>query len=149
MQPNQIVMGKMQGQYGDMNKVATSNLKRAVEALRSSNLKHWLSMAVVLMASPALAALGGDIYASCAGVPGTQAYALCAAYLNGFVGGVLVDQISNEQATPICLPDNMTTDQVREVIIKYAKTNPAALGVISNSFVGAALMSAFPCKKSN
>jgi hypothetical protein len=106
-------------------------------------------MAVILMASPAWAASGGDIYTSCASAPGTQAYALCASYINGFVGGVLVDQISNEQATPICLPDKITTDQVREVIIKYAKTNPAALGVISNSFVGAALMGAFPCKKSN
>lgn len=113
-------------------------------------MKTLLFVGIVLMASPpAWAASGGDIYASCASAPGTQGYALCAAYLNGFVGGIFIDQISNEQRASICIPDSMTTDQIREVIIKYAKTYPAAFGVPSSSFVGAAVTKAFPCKKSN
>lgn len=111
-------------------------------------MKKFVFIGLVLIASsPAWAVSGGDIYTSCASAPGTQAYALCAAYLNGFIGGVLVDQISNEQGAPICLPDGMTTDQVREVVIRYGRTNPASLGVISSSFVGAAITKAFPCKK--
>ena len=123
---------------------------RGGKPAQEQNMRKVFFVVAILMVSPAWgASSGGDIFASCASAPGTEGYAKCNSYINGFVGGILVDQISNEQGTPICIPDNTTTDQVREVIMRYAKTNPEALRVISNSFVGAALLAAYSCKKSN
>ena len=107
-------------------------------------------IAMLLVASPAWSGgTGADIYAACISAPGTSDYGICTAYLNGFVTGMLTDQIAREAGSPVCLPDNTSTQQVREVVVKYLATHPDAATFESSAVVGFAVRQAFPCKKSN
>lgn len=70
----------------------------------------------------------------------------CNAYINGFMDGVMLDQIHREQGTPICIPGGTTTDQLRKIIISFILTHEKLLSFPGNSVVGEALFEVFPCK---
>jgi hypothetical protein len=107
-------------------------------------------IAMLLVASPAWSGgTGADIYAACISAPGTSDYGNCAAYLNGFVNGVLTDQIASEAGLPVCLPDNTSTQQVRDVVVNYIAAHPGAKTFEFSAVVGFEGRQAFPCKKSN
>lgn len=113
-------------------------------------MRKALVAALMLMASPAWAGgTGADFYAACKSAPGTLEYGICTAYLNGFVNGVLTDQIARESGSPICLPDNTTTQQVRDVVVNYIGAHAEAAAFEFNAVVGIAVRRAFPCQKSN
>jgi hypothetical protein len=59
----------------------------------------------------------------------------------------MMDQIGREQGTPICLPDRITTDEVRNGIVAYIRAHPNFLTRDGNQVVGVALMTVFPCKQ--
>ena len=107
-------------------------------------------MALILTSTAVLAdSRGGDLNASCTSTPGTKGDLICRAYLNGYLDGVTMDQITREQRAPICIPDHTSTDQMREAVMNFAKAHPDTLYFGSPEFVAAALMQAFPCKNSN
>jgi hypothetical protein len=56
---------------------------------------------------------GGDLSAACFSEDGTLGDKICNAYVNGFVNGILNDQVAREQGKPICI-DDTSTSQVRE-----------------------------------
>jgi hypothetical protein len=105
---------------------------------------------LLLISSPAWGGgSGGDLYAACTSASGTRGDVICSSYINGFANGVLMDQIAREKGTPICIPDGVTTIQVREAVKNYLAKHPVVLGIDSGSLVGVALMEAYPCPKSN
>ena len=114
-------------------------------------MRKALIATLMLIASPAWSdgGPGADFYAACTSALGTSDNGICTAYLNGFVTGVLTDQIATEAGSPICLPDNTRTQQVRDVVVNYLATHPGAAAVEPNAIVGFAVRQAFPCHKSN
>ena len=111
-------------------------------------MRKMLLGTMLLMNSPAWAASAGDLLAACNGAPGTEATRLCAAYINGFVNGVLGDQVAREQGTPICIPDHTTTLQVRDVVKEFLGKLPlAVLEVDEGGIVAGVLAKAYPCPK--
>jgi len=113
-------------------------------------MKKALLAGSLLVTSPVWgAASGGDLYASCNSAPGTAGDQNCSSYINGFVNGVLLDQIGREQGYPICIPNGTNTAQVRDVVKKFLEAHPAVLNVESGPLVARAITDAFPCPKSN
>jgi Rap1a immunity proteins len=73
----------------------------------------------------------------------------CDIYINGLAAGVLVDQVTREQGTPICFPPRIKAEQIRKVVEKFVQAHPDMLQVNGITIVGVALSDAFPCSKSN
>ena len=111
-------------------------------------MKNAFLISLVLNTAPALAAgTSADLFAACNAPPGSQADALCSAYLNGYVWGVLGDEIEREEGTPICMPDNINTVQVRDVIRRFFSAHPEALSIQTGGAVAGILSNTYPCKK--
>jgi hypothetical protein len=49
----------------------------------------------------------------------------CAAYINGFMNGIFVDQIAREEGHPICV-GNTNTTAVRDALVDFLKASTAA-----------------------
>jgi hypothetical protein len=90
-----------------------------------------------------------EILRSCGMPPGSNDYANCSSYINGVITGVLMDQIAKEQGTPICFPDRVTTEQVRQNVSAFLKAHPNIWTADGNTAMGVALMAIYPCKNSN
>jgi hypothetical protein len=104
----------------------------------------------LLVASPAWGAgKAGSLYAACISAPGTKEDAMCAAYINGFANGVLSDQVAKERGTPICMPENMSTGQIRALFVAFLRTHPKALEIDTGGLIGELIAEAYPCQKSN
>jgi hypothetical protein len=107
----------------------------------------------LLMIAPLHAAQpkGSAILKSCeSSAPNSREREVCDAYVNGIITGVLVTQMPKERGgTPICLPDNVLTDRVRQKIIEFIHANPLTLTVDANVASGLAIRSAFACGRSN
>lgn len=88
-----------------------------------------------------------DLLNACSSPEGSRNFDYCNAFINGFVNGILIDQIAARGNDPICLPDYTNTDELRGVIKAYAGTHPEALNALSAPFAARALMQAYPCKK--
>jgi hypothetical protein len=73
----------------------------------------------------------------------------CDIYINGVAAGVLVDQVTREQGTPICFPPSIRAEQIRKAVEKFVQAHPDLLHVNGITIVGVALSEAFPCSKSN
>jgi hypothetical protein len=63
--------------------------------------------------------------------------------------GVLVDQVTREQGTPICFPPSIRAEQIRKAVEKFVQAHPDLLHVNGITIVGVVLSEAFPCSKSN
>jgi hypothetical protein len=95
------------------------------------------------------AATGTDIKEMCSSPPGSENDTLCRIFINGFVHGVIQDQLATENGTPICIPEHTTGDQVRAVLLEYIRQAPKVGPFPADSVLGMALMLGFPCKKEN
>ena len=111
-------------------------------------MKRYALLITLLLAGPAYAdSRGGDLAAACNSSSGTTGDVLCDAYINGFVNGVLLDQIGSQQGTPICIPDGLATADIRRTLQQFAKAHPETLYTTSGPFMAAALMTTYPCKR--
>jgi hypothetical protein len=66
---------------------------------------------------------------------------ICLAYVNGFAGLHSLPEIQNL----FCPPTGVTIGQMKEVVTKYLRDNPAKLHLNMNRLVLNALREAFPC----
>jgi hypothetical protein len=94
------------------------------------------------------ASSAGDLLAACTSAPQTRGDVLCNAYINGFMNGVLVDQVAREGGQPICV-DHTNTGAVREALTTFLKSHPIVLTVDAGSVVGFVFQTLYPCPKSN
>jgi hypothetical protein len=108
-----------------------------------------LVASLAFTSSPVWAASSaGDLLAACRSAPETRGDEICNAYINGFVNGVLVDQVAREGSQPICI-DNTNTGAVRKALTEFLNANPTILRLDSGSVVGAAYQRLYPCPKPN
>ena len=98
-------------------------------------------------AAAAQTSKAGDLADACNGRGGPGGVDICNAFINGFVNGVLVDQIATKGHDPICLPDQTNTDELRGIVKEFAAGHPQALTALAAPFLARALMQAYPCKK--
>ena len=104
----------------------------------------------LLTASPSWGASTGDLMRACESASGTSGALLCSSYMNGLGAGILADQIAREDGTAICLPNGISTDEIRNTIKTYVDGKSIAiLNLPAGSVVAAAMQSAYPCPKSN
>ena len=109
-----------------------------------------LGVAILLVTSPTWAAgKAAGLYAACTSEPGTKEDAICAAYFNGYANGVLGDQIAKDDGSPICIPDNTSTDHFRALFVTFVRTHPEALGIDTGGLIAQLMTGAYPCRKSN
>ena len=106
------------------------------------------ALAIMVPSAAAFAASAGDLLSACISDPGTRGDITCNSYINGFVNGILIDQVAREGGKPICV-DKTNTDAVRAAITAFFKNNPNILHFDGGSAMGAAFQRLYPCPKSN
>ena len=83
---------------------------------------------------------GNKLYKDCA-----ENYRHCVGYVQGVVDGASAIMAELSMKTPICFPNNVTSGQVTDIVIKYLKENPSARHYVAASNVMVAITNAFPC----
>jgi len=83
---------------------------------------------------------GNDLLTQCTNDP-----TYCMGYVLGVYRGFSVGQ-SLADKSYVCLPENVTVDQARRVVVAYLNTHPKELNKASELLVTFAMMDAFPCK---
>jgi hypothetical protein len=114
-----------------------------------------LLLATVLAASAIMTAEAEDfngmaLYQYCEHHDPDHVYesALCGFYVRGFLEGMLLG--AGIGAKVFCPPEaGISAPQARLIIEKYMRENPKALNAQVGAVAGAALITAFPCKKPN
>lgn len=80
---------------------------------------------------------------------GSSQYSYCLGYVSGYAVGVntqaQIARLSPKEKI-FCWPDRATFGQATEIFNQYLKKNPSQRHENANLLLGAALMSAFPCK---
>lgn len=72
----------------------------------------------------------------------------CSVYIMGVFDMFAAIQPKLEgRIQPICIPDNISVDQVRKIFVKYANDNPDMLHLSSALMVMASLDKAFNCRR--
>lgn len=106
------------------------------------------SILFLLMTIPATAGTAGDLLAACNSPNGSSGERICSAYVNGLGEGILADQIAREDGTAICLPDHITTPQLRDAIMAFVDSKDVRiLQMPSGGVVTAAMQATYPCRK--
>ena len=73
----------------------------------------------------------------------------CEGYVYAVTDAYMIGGINPSPKSPyfykVCLPGNITREQVVRIVLKYLEDNPKALSSLSIAVVGAALASTYPC----
>lgn len=82
--------------------------------------------------------------------PSSSENAVCLWYVRGLIEGMLFGSLSSKVSAGYCPPsDGVSVEQGRLILDKFMRDNPAMLHQKAGVIAGAALLAAFPCKKSN
>jgi hypothetical protein len=81
-----------------------------------------------------------QLYDECIVGPGTVDDAACYSYVIGVADALL-------HTNTICVPDGVTIERAKDVVIKYLRDNPDKRQYTAASNVTVALTYAFPCKR--
>lgn len=104
------------------------------------------ALALLAAASvPSHAALmsGQDLIAACSG--DAQGKAVCDGYLMAVTDAVLQREARGHQGGRICVPTNITTDQVRQAVLGLSNRPRAMNAPAGVALVAAALKMTWPC----
>lgn len=111
-------------------------------------MKHVLAIALVAVCSVAQAeggVTGIQLKADCAGDPPGGLY--CMGLAQGIRWGVTLQSLFDGQVGLFCTPEEVTTEQLRDVVSKYLNDHPEELHFRAEPLVVSALAKAFPCSK--
>jgi hypothetical protein len=91
---------------------------------------------------------GNDYVATCSGDPNVYSITACYAYVHGTLGGFVTGAIWQLPTGygivhSLCVPDGVTNEQVRKVILSYADKHPEFLHVDAANFIAAAIKDAW------
>ena len=107
---------------------------------------------VILSPSRVIASpTGNKLYEQCKSPAGSPTYwyddASCLAYIQGFIEGAISFQElwANDQPKAICLPENVTAGQMRDVVVKYLEIHPERRHLPAMMSIMTAAVQAFPC----
>jgi Rap1a immunity proteins len=92
---------------------------------------------------------GARLVKDCVAKTNTQGRLDCMIYMNGVVDGILIDQISQQQKNPICLPEGGRSSDVADAVTGFLYTHPQTWQTDAKVSVGVTLQLLYPCKKSN
>jgi Rap1a immunity proteins len=105
-----------------------------------------------LVASPAYAGMtGSTLYAAC-NTRTEHGETTCSLWMSGFGSGMYSAQrLAHRNHLPAvtCFPDEISGTEVRAVVEKFMRDNPALLHFDADVLATTALGDAFPCPKSN
>jgi hypothetical protein len=87
---------------------------------------------------------GNRLWSLCSQPPNSVAKAECAGYVLGVVDAIKEDDAVN--GFTACLPTEVTTVQVVDVVTDYLRQNPAERHYLAAGLVARALARAFPCR---
>jgi hypothetical protein len=102
------------------------------------------ALALALVATPALAnpAQNGNDWASdCA-----KHDPFCLGYARGFADGVSLWNILSPETAKICIPNEVLTDALTEVALRYIKVHPESRTETAGILMSYAFVEAWPCK---
>lgn len=112
-------------------------------------------LAILLASIPAQARTGNELMDDCR-KPDTDHELVCLGYIQGamdaFATADLFDRVraraaNNTNHKPnYCLPSNVTTGQVKAIVLKHGNANPEILHNPGDWLIQAALNKSFPCK---
>lgn len=97
---------------------------------------------LMLFASSGNAQTGSTLYESC---NEKKHEVLCGAYIRGVAEGIAIGQELGPQGR-LCFPENVSNLQLRLVVEKYMRENPAKLNQGTSLIVMLALHESFACK---
>jgi hypothetical protein len=88
---------------------------------------------------------GNELYGDCTESDGTPPTAYCL----GFVAGVFdtAEMLLLDSSGRLCAPKSVTLGQVRDVIVKYLRENPAERNLPASLLALRAVQAAWPCPK--
>jgi hypothetical protein len=89
------------------------------------------------------------LYQDCTGVPGSAPVLGCAAYIAGFVDGLLVGVPLAETKFSFCPPKDFNGLQARLLFEKFIRDHPKALSMTASMAATAAMTDAYPCHPKN
>ena len=109
-------------------------------------MKHFKAIGcfLLLVANPAHALTGLELYQSCIGAKDGAPDIACLSYVRGFIDGMA---FGGPAGPYFCPPkDGIAADQGRLVAEKYLRDHPDSLYVEAGLLLGAAFLKAFPCE---
>ena len=147
----------------EIGKEASQSITGLVEAVRAANrggsqgrtmTRLLISAVFAVLIAPAARAEGLDgtkLYEICGHHDfSSSENTVCAYYVKGFIEGMLFGDFSAKVTVGYCPPEEgISVEQGRLIIEKYMRDNPAILHRHAGVIAGEALLTAFPCKKSN
>ena len=90
---------------------------------------------------------GNQLYAYCTSAPGSPQAMACLGYENGVTDTLQSAADVIRRANHICLPQNVSGQQVLDVVRDYFRDHPEDRHHVASDEVILALRTAFPCKK--
>jgi hypothetical protein len=73
--------------------------------------------------------------------------AFCNIWFNAFVMGLNVERAARDHDTPICVPDSVSEEDVRNVALQYFAKFPLFMTQPAGVTVGVAMSFAYPCEQ--
>jgi len=71
----------------------------------------------------------------------------CTSFINGLLDGMTASEAARSLGAPICLPDRITTDQLRSALVGWLYSHPQTWMAPGPAAVGVALQDLYPCNK--
>ena len=96
-------------------------------------------MPVFAQIGPSSFVSGNDLYDECTNLTGSAKHIHCTGYVTG-----IADFLNMEGS--VCLPANVTVQQIEDVIVNYLREKPRYGQISASALVGIALRKAFRCK---
>ena len=82
---------------------------------------------------------GSDLYEECTNPTDSAKHIHCTGYVTG-----IADSLNNDGS--VCLPANVTIQQIEDVIVSYLREKPRYWQISASALAGTALRTAFRCK---
>lgn len=103
----------------------------------------------VALSPPASAYSGAELYQSCSnGDAGSADNLACAAYVRGFVDGMIMGYTAHGTVRGYCPPvSGISVTTGRAIIEKYLREHPEKRKTDASILAGLALSEAYPCKE--
>ncbi len=121
-------------------------------------MKKWILLIALLVAQGAHAGYynymsGNELLTACSVDPWDPASKLelvriskCTGYVTGITDAYNVFHNWNFIEPMWCMPNEVSIDQLKKVVLKYLKENPQAIHMSASSLVVNAVVLAFPCE---
>jgi len=119
-------------------------LRKTRKNTMKKHLAPTLSILLALPFSANAAITGNELHAFCSG----QDTGLCMGIITGTVSGFKFAELAHKKETTplICVPDNVTNNQIIDIVKNYLRDKPGERHNSATSAILYAVRDAFPCR---